>query len=152
MKELKYTAIEPGKLSSWKEIARWEITKWLLLDGYDEEINNTTMMNDYMGPFTKFLYHFASLCQCGWGVMIDFNEYHQRVFLPNHYYKWMHKLRDDILIEMKDEYAIEQRMKIIQTQRVALLDKHGLFGGGPALNQKFDALNKEYDNLELLLK
>lgn len=46
---------------------------------------------------------------------------------------------------------IEQRMKEIQAERVALLDTHGLFGGGVAINQRFNALNTEYDNLEKLL-
>jgi hypothetical protein len=49
-----------------------------------------------MGPFTKFLYYFAGRCECGWGVMIDFNEQKQLVYLTDHYYKWMHSIRDDI--------------------------------------------------------
>lgn len=93
----KYKVSEPGKLKSWEEIARREIVKWLDHEEYKEEINRTTMTGESMGPFTKFLYHFASLCECGWGVMVDFDERKQRVFLPDHYYKWMHKLRDEII-------------------------------------------------------
>lgn len=47
---------------------------------------------------------------------------------------------------------IEQRMKEIQAERVALMDNHGLFGGGQAVNQRFHALNTEYDNLNKLLQ
>lgn len=95
--EKKYSVSEPRKLSSWKEIAKKEIYKWLTNEAYQKEICDTTMTGESMGPFTKFLYHFAGMCECGWGVMVDFDERKQRVFLPDHYYKWMHKLRDDQL-------------------------------------------------------
>lgn len=91
----KYTVAEPRKLKSWETIARREIVKWLTDEAYEKEVTKSTMINESMGPFTKFLYHFASLCECGWGVMIDFDERKQRVFLPDHYYKWMHRLRDE---------------------------------------------------------
>lgn len=97
----KYTVENPGKLSNWKEIAKAEIKRWLTDEAYEKEVTENTMQNESMGPFTKFLYHFAGLCQCGWGVMIDFNERSQRVFLPDHYYKWMHKLRDELLSELE---------------------------------------------------
>lgn len=35
----------------------------------------------------------ALSCQAGWGVMVDFNEHAQRIYLVDPYYKWMHKLR-----------------------------------------------------------
>lgn len=93
----KYKVDDPDKLKSWEQIARKELSKWLNDDEYQREVLSTTMTKEAMGPFTKFLYHFAFLCQCGWGVMVDFNERTQRVFLTDHYYKWMHKLRDEIL-------------------------------------------------------
>ena len=98
----KYKVEEPRKLSSWKEIAKAEIKRWLTDEAYEKEVTESTMKNEMMGPFTKFLYHFASLCECGWGVMIDFSDYKQRVFLPDHYYKWMHKLRDEIIYELEN--------------------------------------------------
>ena len=94
----KYKVVgNPNILSSWKGIAIKEIYKWLTKEAYREEINKTTMVNEYLGPFTKFLYHFAFMCECGWGVMVDFNERSQKVFLTDRYYKWMHKLRDEII-------------------------------------------------------
>lgn len=93
--EKKYKVAEWRKLKSWEPFARAEIYKWLTDEAYQDEINKTTMTQESMGPFTKFLYHFSSLCECGWGVLIDFNERSQRVFLPDHYYKWMHKLKDE---------------------------------------------------------
>ncbi len=95
--EPKYQVEEPRKLKSWEQIAKKEILKWLDSQEYRDEIQRTVMPNEDLGPFTKFLYHFAFLCKCGWGVMIDFDEYKQRVFLPDHYYKWMHKLRDELM-------------------------------------------------------
>lgn len=97
----KYKVENPGKLKSWEQIARKEIHKWLTDEAYEKEVTESTMKNEWMGPFTKFLYHFAYLCECGWGVMVDFDERKQRVYLPDHYYKWMHKLRDEILSEME---------------------------------------------------
>ncbi|HYD19998.1 MAG TPA: hypothetical protein VEB40_00885 [Flavipsychrobacter sp.] len=95
--EPKYKVENPGKLSSWEKIAKIEIQKWLNDPAYQQEVCDTTMGGEMMGPFTKFLYHFACMCECGWGVMVDFNERSQKVFLTDHYYKWMHKLRDQIL-------------------------------------------------------
>jgi len=97
----KYKVGEPRKLSSWKEIAKAEIKRWLTDKSYEKEVTKNTMKNEYMGPFTKFLYHFAYLCECGWGVMIDFSERGQKVFLPDHYYRWMHKLRDEVITELE---------------------------------------------------
>lgn len=97
----KYTVQEPNKLKSWNRIAHLEITRWLDDESYRDEICKTTMINEFMGPFTKFLYHFAYMCECDWGVMVDFNERKQQVYLTDHYYKWMHKLRDEI-IEFKE--------------------------------------------------
>ena len=101
MEDKKFTVSEPGKLKSWEKIAKREITRWIQDDNYRDEIYKTTMRNEDMGPFTKFLYHFASCCECGWGVMVDFDERKQRVFLPGHYYEWMHKLRDEILTDLQ---------------------------------------------------
>lgn len=97
----KYKVEEPRKLSSWKEIAKAEIKRWLTDEAYEKEVTESTMTNEMMGPFTKFLYHFAWLCECGWGVMVDFNERSQRIYLADHYYKWMHKLRDEVLSELE---------------------------------------------------
>ena len=103
----KYSVSDPWKLKSWRSIAENEIRHYLENENYRDHIDKTTMVNEYMGPFTKFLYHFASKCECGWGVMVDFNEKSQRVFLPNHYYKWMHKLRDEI--EEGDKFDSNQQ-------------------------------------------
>jgi hypothetical protein len=67
----KYKVEEPRKLSSWKEIAQAEIKRWLTDEAYEKEVTESTMKNEMMRPFTKFLYHFAYLCECGWGVMVD---------------------------------------------------------------------------------
>lgn len=99
----KYKVSNPGKLSSWKKIAQKEIYKYLTDESYQEYVYNTTLSKDENppGPFTRFLYHFAYLCECGWGVMVDFNEHRQRVHLTNKYYKWMHELRDEMLPELE---------------------------------------------------
>lgn len=97
METHKYKVENSGRLKSWEQIARKEIHKWLTDEAYEKEVTESTMKNERMRPFTKFLYHFAYLCECGWGVMVDFDERKQRVYLPDHYYKWMHKLRDEIL-------------------------------------------------------
>lgn len=89
----------PWNLKSWEAIAKREIQKWLDDDSYKDEVCKTTMTGESMGPFTKFLYHFAYQCEAGWGVMVDFDERKQRVFLPDHYYKWMHKLRNELKTE-----------------------------------------------------
>lgn len=107
----KYNVENPGKLKSWEAIARKQIYRWLTNDAYQAEVCATTMKNEFMGPFTKFLYHFAYLCECGWGVMVDFDERKQRVFLPDHYYKWMHKLRDEI------EADLEKIVELNKTQQ-----------------------------------
>ena len=101
MEREKYKVEGPRKLSSWKEIAKAEIKRWLTDEAYEKEVTESTMKNEMMGPFTKFLYHFAWLCECGWGVMVDFNERSQRIYLPDHYYKWMHKLRDEVEAELE---------------------------------------------------
>jgi len=101
MERDKYKVEEPRKLSSWKEIAKAEITKWLTDDDYQNHVTITTLSKaeNPPGPFTKFLYHFAWMCECGWGVMVDFSDRSQQIYLTDHYYKWMHKLRDEILAE-----------------------------------------------------
>lgn len=91
---------EHRKLSAWKEHARREIKRYIETEDVREIIGDT-MKNESLGPFTKFLYWFALSCETGWGVMIDFNEYRQQVFLCDRYYKWMHKLRDEIFEEME---------------------------------------------------
>lgn len=98
----KYKVDKPYRLASWDKIARREIYRWLTDEAYEKEVITTTMTTESIGPFTKFLYHFATLCECGWGVMIDFNERRQRVFLTDRYYKWMHKLRDEIESVLED--------------------------------------------------
>ena len=85
------------QLKSWRDIAKREIKRWIEDEAYSDLVTKEIMKNEFMGPFTKFLYHFAFQCKgCGWGVMIDFNENSQRVFLPDKYYKWMHEIRDEI--------------------------------------------------------
>lgn len=98
MQQEKYKVQEPRKLASWKAIAQKEIERWLTDDDYREQVTRETLSKDENPPgeFTKFLYHFAFICETGWGVMIDFNERSQRIYLTDHYYKWMHKIRDEI--------------------------------------------------------
>lgn len=100
-KEEKYTVAEPGKLKSWEPVAKKEIMRWLYDQDYQNFVTKTTMIYESMGPFTKFLYHFASKCNAGWGVMVDFNEKTQKIFLTDHFYKWIHKLRDSIYDQMQ---------------------------------------------------
>lgn len=98
--EEKFTVPEaPRKLSSWTMIAKRQIERWLDDEEFHKYMSNEVMSKDENppGPFTRFLYWFGLSCQAGWGVMIDFNEYRQQIFLCDHYYKWMHKLRDEIL-------------------------------------------------------
>ncbi len=99
--------MESNSLAYWKEKARSEIYRWLTDDEFSERVIKETMKNEMIGPFTKFLYHFAHECQsAGWGVMVDFNERSQKVHLTDRYYKWMHKLRDEIqeALDKKDSY------------------------------------------------
>ncbi len=107
----KYKVDNPHKLKSWENIARQDIHKWLTDEGYQEHVTETTMKGEMMGPFTKFLYHFAYLCECGWGVMIDFDERKQRTYLPDHYYKWMHKLKAEVMAEMQNIEDTDQAAK-----------------------------------------
>lgn len=93
--------MDRNKLSYWKEKAKIEITKWVKDDDFRDKISRETLKNEMLGPFTKFLYHFACTCNCSWGVMVDFNERSQRVFLVDRYYKWMHELRDEIENKLK---------------------------------------------------
>ncbi len=110
-KPVKYQVDEPGKLKSWETIASDEIRRWLTDDKYSAEVTLTTLSNDENppGPFTKFLYHFAWLCESTWGTMIDFNERRQKIYLRDGYYKWMHTLRDKIRDELS---ANENQLKI----------------------------------------
>lgn len=96
-----YKVEDPRNLLSWEKVAKAEIKRWLTDESYENEITKSTMTSEMIGPFTKFLYHFAFKCEADWGVMVDFNERRQRVFLPNHYYKWMHKLRDEVISELE---------------------------------------------------
>jgi len=97
MDTIKYKVEIPSKLKSWEYIAKVEIYKWLNIDAYQKNITANTMKYEDLGPFTKFLYHFASICECRWGVMVDFDERKQRIYLTDKYYKWMHKLRDELI-------------------------------------------------------
>ena len=65
MKREKYKVEEPYKLSSWERIAKAEINRWFTDEVYKKEITENTLKNESIGPFTKFLYHFAHLCECG---------------------------------------------------------------------------------------
>lgn len=91
----------PRALKSWENHARREIKKWIdNKDGVQEWVMKKVLSKaeNPPGPFTRFLYHFAFNCQnAGWGVMVDFNEYSQQTHLCDKYYKWMHKLRDEIV-------------------------------------------------------
>jgi len=91
-------------LKVWEENARREINRYLNTEEVTDIIGDC-MKNEWLGPFTKFLYWFALNCETGWGVMVDFNEYSQRIYLCDHYYKWMHKIRDQILIELESREA-----------------------------------------------
>lgn len=82
-------------LKSWEIHARREIERYLNTDNVNDIIGDC-MSHKSLGPFTKFLYWFALSCKTGWGVMVDFNEHTQRIFLCDKYYKWMHKLRDEL--------------------------------------------------------
>jgi hypothetical protein len=93
-------------LKSWEEHAKREIKRYLETDNVTDIIGDC-MKNEWLGPFTKFLYWFALNCETGWGVMVDFNEYRQQIFLCDRYYKWMHKVRDEMLESMPDEYEEE---------------------------------------------
>lgn len=86
----------PQTLGYWRPKAIEAITRFYEDDEFNQKVVRETLPGESLGPFTKFLYWFASECSCGWGVMIDFDERRQRVFLPNHYYQWMHKLRDEL--------------------------------------------------------
>lgn len=89
---------KPRALASWRKHAWQQIERWLDDEDFYNYISTEVMSKDENapGPFTRFLYWFGLSCQTGWGVMIDFNEHTQRIFLCDHYYKWMHKLRDEI--------------------------------------------------------
>lgn len=87
------------KLSSWTDIAKKQIERWLDDEDFYNYCSTEVLKNaEYPpGPFTRFLYWFGLSCQAGWGTMVDFNEYSQKTHLVDKYYKWMHKLRDEIL-------------------------------------------------------
>jgi len=106
MKEEKYNEkftvpddVNYRKLSSWTTIAKQQIERWLDDEEFSDYISREVLRNDENppGPFTRFLYWFGFSCEAGWGTMVDFNEYSQRTHLVDKYYKWMHKLRDEIL-------------------------------------------------------
>lgn len=40
-----------------------------------------------------------------------------------------------------------QRIQQLQNRKVALLEQHGLFGGGQFVNRQFAAINTELENL-----
>jgi hypothetical protein len=96
--EEKFHADHPRKLSSWEQAAKRQILRYQNDDDFRHYISTEVMKLDENppGPFTRFLYWFALSCQAGWGVMVDFNEYRQRIHLVDKYYKWMHKLRDEL--------------------------------------------------------
>lgn len=96
--EEKFHAEEPRKLSSWRTIAWKQIKRFYEDDDFNQYISTQVMRNadNPPGPFTRFLYWFALSCQAGWGVMVDFSDRSQQIYLCDKYYKWMHKLRDEI--------------------------------------------------------
>ncbi len=61
MEKQKYKVENSGKLKSWEQIARKEIHRWLTDEAYENKVTESTMKNESMGPFTKFLYHFFSI-------------------------------------------------------------------------------------------
>lgn len=89
----------PRKLKSWEQIAKRQILRYLNDEDFRHYIATEVMKLDENppGPFTRFLYWFALSCQAGWGVMVDFNDRAQRIYLVDPYYKWMHTLRDELL-------------------------------------------------------
>jgi hypothetical protein len=84
-------------LKSWEEHAKREINRYLETDNVKDIIGDC-MKDEALGPFTKFLYWFALNCATGWGVMVDFSDRAQRIYLCDNYYKWMHKLRDELMV------------------------------------------------------
>ncbi len=122
MKEEKYNEkftvpddVNYRKLSSWTAIAKQQIERWLDDEEFSDYISHEVLKNaeNPPGPFTRFLYWFGFSCEAGWGTMVDFNEYSQRTHLVDKYYKWMHKLRDEILESREllgtDGKALEER-------------------------------------------
>lgn len=103
--EEKFRVDHPRKLKSWEKIAKEQIIRYLNDDDFRGYISTEVMKLDENppGPFTRFLYWFALSCQAGWGVMVDFNDRAQRIFLVDPYYKWMHELRDGLLEVAKEE-------------------------------------------------
>lgn len=89
---------ESRKLSSWRAIAQSQIQRFYNDDDFYHYVSTQVMRNaeNPPGPFTRFLYWFALSCQAGWGVMVDFSERSQQIYLCDKYYKWMHKLRDEL--------------------------------------------------------
>jgi hypothetical protein len=98
--------MDRNSLAYWKKSAKSEIYKWLIDEEFRDKISAETLKDESLGPFTKFLYYFGAKCQCGWGTMLDFDERKQRVFLTDRYYKWMHKLRDEINEELEKLRAL----------------------------------------------
>jgi hypothetical protein len=47
-----------------------------------------------------------------------------------------------------DREAIEAEITELKEERISLLDKYGVFGGGREINEVFDRLNKRIDELE----
>lgn len=91
------------RLSNWKEIAMQQIKRFYEDEDFYLYISKEVFKNDENppGPFTRFLYWFGFSCKgCGWGVMVDFNEYRQRTVLCDRYYKWMHQVRDEMNLEV----------------------------------------------------
>lgn len=100
MTEKKYTVSHPYKLKSWERIISREIVKLYQSPEYEKEICSTTLPGESLGPFTKFLYHLGYICDAPFGVLIDFNERTQKIYLTNGFYKYVHKLRDKILEQL----------------------------------------------------
>ncbi len=96
--EEEFRVENPRRLKSWEQIAKAQIQRFYNDDEFHKYVSTQVMRNDENppGPFTRFLYWFAFSCKAGWGVMVDFNDRAQRIYLVDPYYKWMHKLRDEM--------------------------------------------------------
>lgn len=69
-------------LKYWETVAKWAIVEFL--------------KQKQKQPFTAFLYEFAHSCSVSLGVMVDINDHNDKIYLTNHYYKFMHQLKEDI--------------------------------------------------------
>lgn len=86
-------------LKNWEQHAKRQIIRFYKDEEFNHYISNEVLSKDEnpLGPFTRFLYWFGNSCQAGWDTMIGCREDGSGIiYLKDHYYKWMHKLRDEL--------------------------------------------------------